>query len=109
METSVKREAPAVIPATQLLLVPRAVDHERAAVGADVRHAVELVLLVARQKEWLVERAREQRERGGLPRGPHEGVVSGVVPGARGKTIALESEELPVGRSGETTAGIPAP
>src|SRR5438132_4687138 len=94
VEAPVQREAAAVITAAQLLLMARTLDDERAAVGADIRHAVELVFLVARQEEGLIERARQQREGMHLPGDLHEVVVPGVVPRPREETLPLQPEDL---------------
>src|SRR5438093_11922251 len=58
---------------------------------------MELVLLVAREKERLVERTRQERERIDLARDLHEVVVTDVVPCAREETIALQPEDLGIG------------
>jgi hypothetical protein len=97
VKTPIQREAPTVVPAPQLLFVTRALDDEGPAMGAHVRHAVDLVFQVSRQQEWLVESARQQCERMHLTGDLHEVVVTGVVPRAREETVALESEDLGVG------------
>src|SRR6185437_8384320 len=112
MKAAVQREAAAVVPAAQLLLVARALDDERAAMRAHVRNAMDLVLLIARQEKWLVERAGQQRERVDLPRDLHEIVVAGVVPRARKDAIALKPEDLGIGidarrkRSRDANVGV---
>ena len=65
--------------------------------GADVRQAVDFVLLIPREKERLVERTGEQRERMDLPCDLHEVVVTRVLPRPRKDAIALEPEDLGIG------------
>src|SRR5438445_5629246 len=58
---------------------------------------MELVLLIARQEERLVERTRQERERMDLARDLHEVVGTDIVPRAREQTIALQPEDLGIG------------
>src|SRR5438046_10697393 len=95
METAVEGESPAVVSAPQLLLVAGAIDDDRAAMRAHIRNAVDLILLISREKERLIESARQEREWVDLPRDLHEVVVSGVVPRAREDA---RSEERRVGQ-----------
>jgi hypothetical protein len=59
-EPAVEREAPAVVAAAQELLHARLLADDRAAVRAHVRDAVHAVVAIAREQQWLVERALEQ-------------------------------------------------
>ena len=94
MKAAVEGEPPAVVAAPQLLLVAGAIDDDRPAMRAHIRNAVDLVLLISREKERLIERAWQQREWVDLPRDLHEVVVSGVVPRAREDAVALKLEDL---------------
>ena len=96
METPVQLEAASVIPAAQLLLVPRAFHDQRPAVRADIRHAMDRVCAVPREKERLIQCARHEREGEDLPGDPHDLVVRGVVPRPSEHQVALRAEELGV-------------
>ena len=57
VKAAVEGEPPAVVAAPQLLLVAGAIDDDRPAMRAHIRNAVDLVLLISREKERLIERA----------------------------------------------------
>ena len=94
---AIECEAAAVVAAAELLLVTGSFDDERPAMRADVGKAMDLVLLIAREKERLVEGTGKQRERMDLPCDLDEVVVTGVVPRSREETVALQVEDLGIG------------
>ena len=94
VEASVEAEATPVVAAAQLLQVRGALDHERPAMGADVREAVEAILAIAREQERLVQRSGQQREGEHLAGDADDVVVSGVLPRPREHLLPLERERL---------------
>jgi hypothetical protein len=89
----VEREAAAVIAAAQAGELARLGAEDVAAVGADVRHAVQLALRVAREQERFVDAAREQLE--GEHRSGPRGALGAVdeLPAAREDALAHALED----------------
>jgi len=97
MEPAVEREAPTVITAAQLLLVPRPVNDEGCRDACNVRERMKGVLRVACEKQRLVERARQEGEGKDLAGDLHDIVVRRVLPRPREHAVTLRAEEYRIG------------
>lgn len=62
LKAAVETESPPVIAAAKEPFVGRRFGDEHAAMGADVAHAMQVVLNVAGEEDWLIEAAFQERK-----------------------------------------------